>query len=93
MLAVSKLCFAVMDPTEVARWDQIVDMDIPQRGTLLCLVLAEQSLELTQARDLGAVKAEIRALFGRGRPGRGSRAWGPRHGLGIYASPPRSRHR
>ena len=68
MLAVSKLCFAVMDPTEVARWDQIVDMDIPQRGTLLCLVLAEQSLELTQARDLGAVKAESARYLGEVAP-------------------------
>src|SRR4029077_10356014 len=31
-----------MDPTEIARWDQVVDMDVPQRGTVLCLVLAEQ---------------------------------------------------
>ena len=38
MLTVSKLCFAVMDPTEIARWDQVVDMDVPQRGTVLCLV-------------------------------------------------------
>ena len=58
MLPVSKLCFAVMDPAEVARWDQVVDMDVPQRGTVLCLVLAEQPLELTQARHLGAAKAE-----------------------------------
>jgi hypothetical protein len=35
------LCFAVMDPREVARRDQVVDMHVPQRGAILCLVLAE----------------------------------------------------
>src|SRR2546422_5711400 len=47
-----------MDPTEVARRDQVVDMDVPQRGAILCLVVAEQSLELTQARHLGAAETE-----------------------------------
>ena len=52
------LCFTVMDPAKVARRDQVVDIYVPQRGAILCLVLAEQSLELTQARHLGAVETE-----------------------------------
>jgi hypothetical protein len=39
-----------MDPTEVARRDQVVDMHVPQRGAIPCLVFAKQPLELTQAR-------------------------------------------
>ena len=60
MLRCQRLCFAVMDPAEVARRDQVVDMHIPQRAAILRLMLAEQSLELTQARHLGAVETEPR---------------------------------
>jgi hypothetical protein len=41
------LSLAVMDPPEVAGRDQVVDMHIPQRGAVLCLVFAEQPLELS----------------------------------------------
>ena len=64
MLTVSKLCFAVMDPTEIARWDQVVDMDVPQRGTVLCLVLAEQPLELTPVGHFGATEAKPARYLG-----------------------------
>ena len=53
-----------MDPTEVARRDQVVNMHVPQRGVLLCLVVAEQSLELTQAHRLGAVETEPARYLG-----------------------------
>src|SRR3984893_3156314 len=53
-----------MDPAEVARRDQVVDMHVPQRGAILCLMLAEQSFELTQARYFGAVETEPARYLG-----------------------------
>src|SRR5712671_4892532 len=53
-----------MDPTEVSRRDQVVDMRVPQRGAVLCLVLAEQSPELTQACHLGATETEPARYLG-----------------------------
>ena len=35
------LCFPVMDPTEVARRDQVIDMHVPHRGAILCLVFVK----------------------------------------------------
>jgi hypothetical protein len=35
--------FAVVDPAEVARGNQTVNMHVPQGGTVLRLVLTEQS--------------------------------------------------
>jgi len=40
------LGFAVMNPAEVARGDQIIDMHVPQRGAVLRLVLAKQAFQL-----------------------------------------------
>ena len=62
------LCFAVMDPREVARRDQVVDMYVPQRGTILGQVLTKQSFELTQARHLGAVETEPARYLGEVAP-------------------------
>src|ERR1700756_4728487 len=62
------LCFAVMDPAEVARRDQVVDMHVPQRGAILCLMLAEQSFELTQACHFGAVETEPARYLGKIAP-------------------------
>jgi hypothetical protein len=53
-----------MDPAEVARGDQVVNMHVPQRGGSLRLVFAEQPLELTQARHLGAPKTEPAGYLG-----------------------------
>ena len=53
-----------MDPAEVARRDQVVDMHVPQRGGILCLVFAEQPFELTLARHLGAPKTEPAGYLG-----------------------------
>ena len=53
-----KIGLVEMDTAEVARRDQVVDMHIPQRAAILPLMLAEQSLELTQASHLGAVETE-----------------------------------
>src|SRR5580692_7654401 len=39
------LMITLMDRTEVARRDHVVDMHVPQRGAILCLVLVEQPLE------------------------------------------------
>jgi hypothetical protein len=39
-------------------------MHVPQRGAILHLVFAEQPLELTQARHLGAAKAEPARYLG-----------------------------
>ena len=36
--AARSLCFAVVDLTEVARRDQVVDMHVPQGSTILCRV-------------------------------------------------------
>jgi hypothetical protein len=52
------LCFTVMDAADIARRDQVVDMHVPQGGAILCLVLAEELLELAQACHLGAVETE-----------------------------------
>src|SRR5690242_4467743 len=60
----SALSFAVMDPTEVARRDQVVDVDVPQRGAILCLVLSEQCPELTRARHLSAVETKPARYLG-----------------------------
>jgi hypothetical protein len=57
-----------MDTAEVARRDQVVDMHIPQRAAILRLMLAEQSLELTQARHLGAVETEPARYLGEVAP-------------------------
>ena len=43
-------------------------MHVPQRGAILCLMLAEQSFELTQARHLGAVETEPARYLGKITP-------------------------
>jgi hypothetical protein len=68
MLCRPLLRFAVVDPTEVARRDQVVDMYVPQRGAILGQVLAKQSFELTQARHLGAVETEPARYLGEVAP-------------------------
>jgi hypothetical protein len=64
MFCCQLLCFTVMDAAEIARRDQVVDMHIPQRGAILCLVLAEEPLELAQAFHLGAVETEPARYLG-----------------------------
>ena len=64
MFCCQLLCFTVMDAAEIARRDQVVDMHIPQRGAILCLVLAEEPLELAQAFHLGAVETQPARYLG-----------------------------
>src|SRR6516164_8240837 len=68
MLCRPLLRFAVVDPTEVARRDQVVDMYVPKRGLILGQVLAKQSFELTQARHLGAAETEPARYLGEVAP-------------------------
>jgi hypothetical protein len=59
------LGFAVMNPAEVARRDQVVDVHVPQRRAVLRLVLAEQALELAEAGHLGAIEAATAGDLGK----------------------------
>jgi hypothetical protein len=44
--------------------NQVVDVHVPQRGAILCLVFAEEPLKLTQARHLDAAKTEPARYLG-----------------------------
>ena len=65
-----------------SRWPRLASSPAHRRGAILCLVFAEQPLELTQARHLGATKtepalSEVASAVGRVFYGRDATCWQP----------------